>query len=229
MNNKTLFLFLFLFILFLVFMLFINFKDQLNINELLNYYVEINTYIEKNFIQSIIIFIMLYSFLIILNFPVVSLLSLGGGLFFGTIVGGLIVTISATLGSIVFFIAAKYFFYDFFKKKILKHLAKFEHHFKKNEFGFLLILRIAPAFPFVVQTLIAACLGANNTKFFWSTFLGIMPVTFIITNIGSNIHEIILTGEEVGLHLIYQPQYIIPIFLLLLFTALGIFFKNKIN
>ncbi len=93
----------------------------------------------------------------------------------------------------------------------------------------MLILRLVPALPFVVQNLIAACLGANNVKFFWTTFLGIMPITFIITNIGSNIHEIILTGEEVGLHLIYQPQYIIPICLLLLFTVLGIFFKNKIN
>ena len=182
-----------------------------------------------NFIQSILIFIVSYSFLVLLNFPIISLLSLSGGLFFGAIIGGIIVTISATLGSMFFFIGAKYFFYDFFKKRVLRHLVKFEYNFKKNEFGFLLILRLVPALPFVVQTLIAACLGANITKFFWATLLGIMPVTFIITNIGSSIHEIILSGEEVSLHLIYQPQYIVPILLLLLFTVLGIFFKNKIN
>lgn len=229
MKNKKLFLFLFLFILFLVFILFLNFKDNFNLNEILNYYFEINAYIEKNFIQSILIFIASYSLLVLLNFPLVSLISLSGGLFFGTIVGGMLVTIGATLGAIIFFMMAKYFFYDFFKKRVLLHLVKFEYYFKKNESGFLLILRLVPALPFVVQNLIAACLGANNVKFFWTTFLGIMPITFIITNIGSNIHEIILTGEEVGLHLIYQPQYIIPICLLLLFTVLGIFFKNKIN
>ncbi|MDA1284351.1 MAG: VTT domain-containing protein [Proteobacteria bacterium] len=229
MKNKKLFLSLFLFILFLIFILFLNFKEHLNVNEILNYYFEINAYIEKNFIQSVLIFIVSYSLLVLLNFPLVSLLSLSGGLFFGTIVGGILVTIGATLGAIIFFIMAKYFFYDFFKKKVLLHLVKFEYYFKKNEFSFLLFLRLVPALPFVVQNLIAACLGVNNIKFFWTTFLGIMPITFIITNIGSNTHEIILSGEEVSLHLIYQPQYIISISLLLLFIALGIFFKNKIN
>ena len=138
MKNKKLFLFLFLFILFLVFILFLNFKDNFNINEILNYYFEINAYIEKNFIQSILIFIASYSLLVLLNFPLVSLLSLSGGLFFGTIVGGMLVTIGATLGAIIFFMMAKYFFYDFFKKRVLLHLVKFEYYFKKTNLVFCL-------------------------------------------------------------------------------------------
>ena len=81
----------------------------------------------------------------------------------------------------------------------------------------------------MIQTLIASSLGANNIKFFFATFLGIMPITFIITNIGSNIHQIVESGEEIGFHLIYQPQYIIPIFILLSLTVMGVFLKNKLN
>ena len=56
-----------------------------------------------------------------------------------------------------------------------------------------------------------------------------MPITFIITNIGSNIHQIVESGEEIGFHLIYQPQYIFPVFILLSLTVLGVFLKNKLN
>ena len=213
----------------MAFVFFFNVKDNLNLYVVLNYYDQVNNYIELNFTKSILIFILLYALLVIINFPLVSLLSLSGGLFFGTIVGGLIVTIGATLGSLIFFIFAKYFFYDFFKNKVLRHLSKFENFYKKNELSFLFILRLVPGIPFVIQTLIASSLGANNIKFFFATLLGIMPITFIITNIGSNIHQIVESGEEIGFHLIYQPQYIIPIFILLLLTVIGVFLKNKLN
>lgn len=229
MSVKSFFLLLFVILLTVAFVFFLNVKNNLNLNMVLNYYDQVNNYIENNFIKSIVIFIVSYSLLVIVNFPLVSLLSLCGGLFFGTIVGGLIVTIAATLGSLTFFLFVKYFFYDFFKKKVLHHLSKFDNFFKKNEFSFLFILRLVPGIPFVIQTLIAACLGANNFKFFFATLIGIMPITFIITNIGSNIHQIIKSGEEIGFHLIYQPQYIIPILTLLSLTVIGIFLKNKFN
>ena len=229
MNLKGFFLILFLILLTVVFVFFLNIKENLNLNIVLNYYDQVNNYIESNFIKSVFIFITSYALLVIINFPLVSLLSLTGGLFFGTIVGGLIVTIGATLGSLIFFIFAKYFFYDFFKTKVLNHLSKFENFFKKNELSFLFILRLVPGLPFVVQTLIASSLGANNMKFFFATLLGIMPITFIITNIGSNFHKILESGEEFGFHLIYQPQYIIPIFTLLILTVVGVFLKNKLN
>ena len=229
MNLKKFLLILFLILLTIVFVFFLNVRDNLNLSIVLNYYDQINNYIESNFIKSLLIFIVTYSLLIIINFPLVSLLSLSGGLFFGTIVGGLIVTISATLGSLIFFIFAKYFFYDFFKTKVLHHLSKFENFFKKNEFSFLFILRLFPGIPFVIQTLIASSLGANNMKFLFATFFGIMPITFIITNIGSNIHQILASGEEFGFYLIYQPQYIIPIITLLLLSVIRVFLKNKLN
>ena len=170
MSVKFFFLLLFIILLIVTFVFFLNVKDNLNINIVLNYYDQVNNYIESNFIKSILIFILSYALLVIINFPLVSLLSLSGGLFFGTIVGGLIVTIGATLGSLIFFIFAKYFFYDFFKKKVLRYLPKFENFFKKNELSFLFILRLFPGIPFVIQTLIASSLGANNIKFFLQPF-----------------------------------------------------------
>ena len=229
MSLKSFFLILFVTLLIVAFIFFFNMKENLDLNIVLNYYDQVNNYIESNFVKSVLIFILSYAILVILNFPLVSLLSLSGGLFFGTVVGGLIVTIGATLGSLIFFVFAKYFFYDFFKTKVLHHLSKFENFFKKNEFNFLFILRLFPGIPFVIQTLIASSLGANNMKFLLATFLGIMPITFIITNIGSNIHQILASGEEFGFHLIYQPQYIIPIITLLSLSIIGFFLKNKLN
>ena len=100
MSLKSFFLILFVILLIVAFIFFFNMKENLNLNIVLNYYDQVNNYIESNFVKSVLIFIVSYAILVILNFPLVSLLSLSGGLFFGTVVGGLIVTIGATLGSV---------------------------------------------------------------------------------------------------------------------------------
>jgi hypothetical protein len=56
-----------------------------------------------------------------------------------------------------------------------------------------------------------------------------MPYTFIFTNIGSNIDEIINNGEEIGMHLLVKPQYILPIMLLGFLTILGMILKNRLK
>ena len=228
MKTKNYLLIIFVIILLTSFIIFSLFKDTLTVELILHYYDSIKLFIEKNFINSVILFIFLYSFLILLNFPIVSLLSMASGLFFGTILGGFLVSIAATIGSFLFFLIAKYFFHDFFKKKVLTYLSKFDNYFKKNELGFLLLFRLS-GLPFFIQNLVISFLGVNQIKFILTTFFGIMPYTFIFTNIGSNIDEIINNGEEIGMHLLIKPQYILPIMLLGFLTILGMILKNRLK
>ena len=67
----------------------------------------IQNFILHNFLISIFIFILSYSFLIICNFPFASLLSMINGFLFGTWIGGTISIVGGTIGAFGIFIISK--------------------------------------------------------------------------------------------------------------------------
>ena len=144
----------------------------------------IQNYISHHYIFSISIFMVLYGFLILCNFPMASLLSMTSGFLFGTWVGGLIAIVGGTLGAFGIFIIAKYFFLDFIKKNILNKYPYIDNYFKRNDLELMFLIRIIPAVPFFAQNLILAGLGANNKKFFLTTLIGLAPWSFIFGSVG---------------------------------------------
>jgi len=187
----------------------------------------IQNYISYHYIFSIFIFMILYGFLILCNFPMASLLSMTSGFLFGTWVGGLIAIVGGTLGAFGIFIIAKYFFLDFIKKNILSKYPYIENYFKKNDLELMFLIRIIPGVPFFAQNLILAGLGADNKKFFLTTLVGLAPWSFIFGSIGQGLEEIFVNQTEISFSLVAQPEYLIPIGTIAFLLILVIFFKKK--
>ena len=187
----------------------------------------IQNFISLNYLLSIFIFILIYSFLILCNFPMASLLSMISGFLFGTWVGGSIAIIGGTLGALGIFIIAKFFFLDFIKKKLLNKYSYIEDYFKRNDLELMLLIRIIPAVPFFAQNLILAGLGANNKKFFYTTLVGLSPWSFIFGSLGQGLDEIFINNTEISFSLIAQPEYLGPICFIVTLVILIMFFKKK--
>mgnify|MGYP005680899383 FL=1 len=83
-------------------------RDFFQLDTLFSNLEDIQNYIYLNYIFSISIFIVLYGFLILCNFPMASLLSMTSGFLFGTWIGGLIAIVGGTFGAFGIFIIAKY-------------------------------------------------------------------------------------------------------------------------
>ncbi len=187
----------------------------------------IQNFILQNFFISIFIFILSYSFLIMCNFPFASLLSMINGFLFGTWIGGTISILGGTLGALVVFLIAKFFFLDLIKKKFLNKYSYIENYFNKNDLELMLLIRIIPAIPFFLQNLILAGLGAHNKKFFYTTLIGLAPWSFIFGSIGQGLEEIFINKTELSFSLIAQPEYLIPIGFIAFLIIMIIFFKKK--
>ena len=187
----------------------------------------IQNYIYHHYIFSISIFMVLYGFLILCNFPMASLLSMTSGFLFGTWVGGLIAIVGGTLGAFGIFIIAKYFFLDFIKKNILNKYPYIENYFKRNDLELMFLIRIIPAVPFFAQNLILAGLGADNKKFFLTTLIGLAPWSFIFGSIGQGLEEIFVNQTKISFSLVAQPEYLIPIGAIASLVILIILFKKK--
>ena len=187
----------------------------------------IQNYISHHYIFSISIFMVLYGFLILCNFPMASLLSMTSGFLFGTWVGGLIAIVGGTLGAFGIFIIAKYFFLDFIKKNILNKYPYIENYFKRNDLELMFLIRIIPAVPFFAQNLILAGLGADNKKFFLTTLIGLAPWSFIFGSVGQGLEEIFVNQTKISFSLVAQPEYLIPIGTIASLVILIILFKKK--
>ena len=186
-------------------------RDFFQLDTLFSNLENIQNYISLNYIYSISIFVVLYGFLILCNFPMASLLSMISGFLFGTWIGGLIAIVGGTLGAFGIFIIAKYFFSDFIKKNILNKYSYIENYFKNNDLELMFLIRIIPAVPFFAQNLILAGLGASNKKFFYTTLLGLAPWSFIFGSIGQGLEEIFVNQTEISFSLVAQTEYLIPI------------------
>ena len=202
-------------------------KDFFQLDTLFSNLEYIQNYISLNYIFSIFIFIVLYGFLILCNFPMASLLSMTSGFLFGTWIGGLIAIVGGTFGAFGIFIIAKYFFSDFIKKNILNKYSYIENYFKKNDLELMFLIRIIPAVPFFAQNLILAGLGAGNKKFFYTTLLGLAPWSFIFGSIGQGLEEIFVNQTKISFSLVAQPEYLIPIGAIASLVILIIFFKKR--
>ena len=187
----------------------------------------IQNFISQNFFLSAFILLVLYSFLILCNFPFASLLTMINGFLFGTWVGGLISLVGGTLGAFGIFIIAKFFFLDFIKSKFLDKYSNIQNYFNQNDLELMILIRIIPGTPFFLQNLILAGLGANNKKFIYTTMFGLAPWSFIFGSIGQGLEEIFINKTKLNFSLVAQPEFLVPIAFVAFVIILVILFKKK--
>ncbi len=226
LSKKISILFLLIFFLILWITYFLN-KDFFQLETFFYNLDFIQNFISQNYLLSIFTFLILYSFLILSNFPFASLLSMINGFLFGTWIGGTISIIGGTLGAFGIFIIAKKFFSEFIKNKFLNKYSYIENYFNKNDLELMTLIRIVPAAPFFIQNLILAGLGANNKKFFFTTLFGLAPWSFIFGSIGQGLEEIFINKTELSFSLIFQPEYLIPLGFIAFLIVMIILFKKK--
>ena len=226
LSKKISILFLLIFFVILWITYFLN-KDFFQLETLFSNLDFIQNFISQNYLLSIFTFLILYSFLILCNFPFASLLSMINGFLFGTWIGGTISLIGGTLGAFGIFIIAKNFFSDFIKNKFLNRYSYIENYFNKNDLELMILIRIIPGTPFFIQNLILAGLGANNKKFLYTTLFGLAPWSFIFGSIGQGLEEKFINKTELNFSLIVQPEYLIPLGFIAFLVIMIILFKKK--
>ncbi len=226
LSRKLLIFFLLTIIVILWILYFLN-KDFFQLQTFFFNLEIIQNYILQNFFISIFIFIISYSFLIMCNFPFASLLSMINGFLFGTWLGGAISIIGGTIGAFSIFLISKFFFLDFIKRKFLNKYSHIENYFNKNDLELMILIRVIPVVPFFIQNLILAGLGAKNKKFFYTTLIGLAPWSFIFGSIGQGLEEIFINKTQLTFSLITQPQYMVPLSIIVVLIIFILIFKKK--
>ena len=224
----------FLFFIFLIaissawLFLFLN-KDFLQINQLNIYAIFISDFIDNNYFRALLMYIFSYTFLVSINFPLGSVLSIIGGFFFGTWVGAVAITLGSSTGAMIVFFFTKYLFFNFFNQRIYSKYPKFKNYFDNNDTQLMLLIRLVPVLPYAVQNILLACTGAGVGKFYLTTIIGQTPWSVIYASIGMGMNDFILKDINVFSQILSNPKYLIPFIIFTLLIFFSIIFKKQIK
>ena len=155
-------------------------------------------YVADNYILSVIGFTIVYAVAVAFSFPAASILTIFAGFLFGWLVGGLSVAIGATVGATAIFLVARSAFGDFLTEKVGGRVKALAAGFEKEAFSYLLILRLAPVFPFFIMNIAPALFNVPIRTYVIATLFGILPGTFAYTFLGQGVGSVLEAAEAAG-------------------------------
>tara|TARA_Y100000588_G_scaffold284788_1_gene302419 strand:- start:182 stop:865 length:684 start_codon:yes stop_codon:yes gene_type:complete len=180
----------------------------------------------ENLALSVSIFAGIYIISVALSLPIATVLTLLAGVIYGPILGTLVVVIGATIGALIIFLIIKK---ASGSKGLLekysnsKHLLTLQKNIKENAISYLLFARLVPVFPFVLVNIAPATVGVKTKTFLWTTFVGIIPGSFIYTYLGFQ------SGQIESVNDLVSTEMISALVLLGLFSLSPILIKKIKN
>jgi uncharacterized membrane protein YdjX (TVP38/TMEM64 family) len=175
--------------------------------------VALDEYVGSHYWTTLAAFIATYIGVVALSIPGALFLTIGGGILFGWVIGGIAVVIGATTGAIIIFLIVKSLGPQILAvlwAYLIRHaggpLARFlsatqrrgaalAEGFRADAFSYLLFLRLVPIFPFFLVNLVPALAGVRLATFATATALGIIPATFAFAFVGAGLDSVIVAQE----------------------------------
>jgi uncharacterized membrane protein YdjX (TVP38/TMEM64 family) len=171
-------------------------------------------------------FAALYAATIAVGLPIAVLFTVGGGFLFGTVGGGVLSVVGATLGALGVFLAARTAAGDAIARRAGPRLRTFEAGFRRDAFSYLLVLRLVPLFPFWLVNIVPAALGVRLRTFAAATAIGMLPGAFVYASVGAGLGSVIDQGGRPDLGILFTPQVLLPILGLALLALLPVLVRR---
>jgi uncharacterized membrane protein YdjX (TVP38/TMEM64 family) len=168
---------------------------HISLETLVRHRMAIDGFISAHFFAAVGAFVAIYIVVVALSIPGGLILSITGGILFGTFVGGLANLVGATTGATIVFLIAKSACGESLARRAGPLARKIADGFCANAFSYLLFLRLIPAFPFFLVNLAPALVGVKLSTFVAATALGILPATFAFAFLGSGLDSVIAAQE----------------------------------
>ena len=232
-KNFKLFLGFTYLLLLAVFLYFIFSNIQINrLNDFL-YYKELQlgleNFISANFLINIIyFFIFAVAWVALLGFG--SPILIFSGILFGKWIGTIISIISISIGALILYTIANFFFRDTVKKILDHKFKKYIQLFQKNEFYYFFLYRFIGGLgvPFFLQNIFPVLFNMKKKNYFFSSLFGFVPSFFVFNTIGAGLNNYIEKSENFSfLELVLLPEIYFPILMFIVLIIVSLLIKKK--
>ena len=195
--------------------------------DLILYFLDyIQLKIEHNFYFSLIIFLSLMILYNSFSFPGNPIFMTAAGFFYGIGFGFSVSIIGIVLGSLIFYLFVSFLFKKFFPIFYSKYSSKAHSYLSDSTFEYLIIFRMIPGFPLIVQNLVLTILKIDKLKFIISSIIGFSPLVFAFVYFGKQLNNISKL-KSFTFSDIFSLEILILIFLLILLISIRIVYVKK--
>lgn len=185
-------------------------NEQISLFALKARHLELQTYYADKPLVVIVAFVLGYVGFTALTLPGQTILTLAGGAIFGSWLGTLLVSLSATIGATIAFWLARYVFRDFVQRRFAERIQTVNAAMAKDGPSYLFSARLLPIVPFPVLNGVMALTQISTWQYFYISFLAMLPGIAIFVIAGTRLAEIESLMD------ILSPE------MFLLFIALGL-------
>ena len=210
MKSGKIILIIILAVLIAAFFLF-DFGQYFNLEFIKAKQAEIDAFYEANPITTALSFFSIYVFLTGLSLPAAGIMTLIGGAIFGLVWGTVLVSFASSLGATLAFLVSRYLFRDAIQHKFAQQLKPINEGIDMDGGFYLFTLRLVPVFPFFIINLVMGLTPIRTITFFLVSQFGMLPVTMIFVNAGTQLAQINDLGDILSFNIIVS------------FALLGIF------
>ena len=233
--SKKLKLFLgisYLLILF-AFLYFIFFQTELSRLNDFSYYKEIQVNIDgligdKLYVNLLIFFVFSVVWVVLLGFG--SPLLIVSGIFFGKWIGTFVSVVSISIGALMLYTIANFFFKDLINKILKKKFSKYINMFKQNEFYYFFIFRFVGGLglPFPLQNILPVLFNIKKINYFFASLIGFVPGMFIWATVGSGLNKFIKESDNFSfVNLIFSKEIYLPIIMFVVLVLVSLIIKKR--
>jgi uncharacterized membrane protein YdjX (TVP38/TMEM64 family) len=171
----------------------------------------VTAWVAAHTLLAALCFVAAYAVVVAFSLPIAVLITPVGGFLFGVWVGAVLSVLGATLGSIAVFLAARTAFHDLFRARAGASLARLEAGFRRNDFSYLLFLRLVPVFPFWLVNIVPALLGMRLDRYALATLIGIVPAAVVYSSVGDGLGKVLKRGGHPNLGIIFEWHVLLPL------------------
>ena len=188
--------------------------------------INISNYFNENYLFSILLFSSFLFFYSFFSLPGLMIILAFSGYIYGYMLGYFISIISITFGCTFFYLFAKNLIIRFFPKLYHKYSSNINKYIKNSSFEYLLIFRMIPGPPLVIQNLLLSILNISFVKFLFATMIGLTPIILFCNYIGFKLKNL-KDFQNLSFKDIFTYEFLLIIFILISIILIRIKLKNK--
>jgi uncharacterized membrane protein YdjX (TVP38/TMEM64 family) len=177
-------------------------------------------------VAALLAYVAAYALVVALSIPGAAVLSVAGGLLFGTVPGAAAATVAATLGATLLFLAVRLALRPAMERRAGTLLARIRPGLERDGFSYLLAIRLIPAFPFWLVNLAPALAGMRLLPFAAATLLGVVPAALVFASLGAGLGGVLAAGGTPDLGVILSPRVLLPLVGLALLSLLPVAWRS---
>ncbi|MBN9561111.1 MAG: TVP38/TMEM64 family protein [Alphaproteobacteria bacterium] len=185
-------------------------RQELSWPALAAHQAALRAFVTAHPVAAPIAYTLVYVAVTALSIPEAALLSVIGGLLFGTVLAAICVVLGATAGAVLLFLAARSALAAPLRRRAAPLLDRIRPGLERDGFSYLLSLRLLPIVPFWLVNLAPALVGMRLAPFFLATLIGIIPGVLFFVSLGAGLRDVLALGGEPDLSEILAPDILLP-------------------